>query len=78
MFDLNLGYRIPRKFGPGQVRIFASVFNLFDSFYIQDARNNSRYNAFRGNGTGANSVDDAEVFLGLPRSFNLGLQIELR
>lgn len=78
VFDLNLGYMIPRKFGPGQVRIFANVFNVFDSFYIQDASNNSRYNAFRGNGTGANSVDDAEVFLGLPRSFNLGLQVVLR
>ena len=79
VFDLNLGYTIPRRLGPGQgqVRVFASIFNVFDSFYIQDATNNSRFNAFRGNGTGANRADDAEVFLGLPRSFNLGLQVVL-
>jgi len=75
VFDLNVGYRIPQKFGPSQIRIFASVFNVFDSFYIQDATNNSRFNAFRGNGTGQNRADDAEVFLGLPRSFNLGIQV---
>lgn len=78
VFDLNMGYTIPRRLGPGEIRIFANVFNLFDSFYIQDATNNSRFNAFRGNGTGANRADDAEVFLGLPRSFNLGLQITLQ
>ncbi|MCY4224953.1 MAG: TonB-dependent receptor, partial [Bacteroidetes bacterium] len=75
VIDLNVGYRIPQKFGPSQIRIFASVFNVFDSFYIQDATNNSRFNAFRGNGTGQNRADDAEVFLGLPRSFNLGIQV---
>jgi len=78
VFDINLGYTIPRRLGPGQIRIFANVFNVFNSFYIQDATNNSRFNAFRGNGTGANRADDAEVFLGLPRSFNLGLQVVLR
>ncbi|MDE2646045.1 MAG: TonB-dependent receptor [Bacteroidota bacterium] len=78
VFDINLGYTIPRRFGPGQIRVFANVFNLFDSLYIQDATNNSRFNAFRGNGTGANRADDAEVFLGLPRSFNLGLQVTLQ
>ena len=78
VFDINLGYTIPRRLGPGQIRVFANVFNLFDSLYIQDATNNSRFNAFRGNGTGANRADDAEVFLGLPRSFNLGLQVTLQ
>ncbi|MXX97240.1 MAG: TonB-dependent receptor [Rhodothermaceae bacterium] len=78
VFDINLGYTIPRRFGSGQIRVFANVFNLFDSLYIQDATNNSRFNAFRGNGTGANRADDAEVFLGLPRSFNLGLQVTLQ
>ena len=78
IFDINLGYTIPRRLGPEQLRVFANVFNLFDSFYIQDATNNSRFNAFRGNGTGANRADDAEVFLGLPRSFNLGLQVTLQ
>ncbi len=78
VFDINIGYTIPRQVGISQVRIFANVFNVFDSFYIQDATNNSRFNAFRGNGNGLNRADDAEVFLGLPRSFNLGLQVVLR
>jgi len=78
VFDINFGYTIPRQLGPSQVRIFGNIFNVFDSFYIQDATNNSRFNAFRGNGNGLNRADDAEVFLGLPRSFNLGLQIILR
>ncbi len=77
VFDLNLGYRLPHRIGPGEVRLFASIFNVLDAFYIQDATNNSRFNAFRGNGTGLNRADDAEVFLGLPRSFNLGFQIIL-
>ena len=76
VMDLNLGYNVPRRFGLGQqIRLFANVFNVFDTLYIQDATNNSRFNAFRGNGTGANRADDAEVFLGLPRSFNFGLQV---
>ncbi|MCY4170377.1 MAG: TonB-dependent receptor [Bacteroidetes bacterium] len=78
VFDINVGYTIPLQLGPEQVRVFANIYNVFDSFYIQDATNNSRFNAFRGNGTGLNRADDAEVFLGLPRSFNLGLQIVLR
>lgn len=73
--DINLGYTVPQRFGIGQVRLFGNVFNVFDTLYIQDATNNSRFNAFRGNGTGANRADDAEVFLGLPRSFNFGLQV---
>ena len=75
VFDVNVGYEIPRRLVRSRIRIFASVFNVFDTIYIQDATNNSRFNAFRGNGTGANTADDAEVFLGLPRSFNLGLRV---
>ena len=75
VFDVNVGYDLPRRITRARIRVFASVFNVFDSFYIQDATNNSRYNAFRDNGTGANTADDAEVFLGLPRALNLGLRV---
>ncbi len=81
LFDLNVGYDLPR-FALGasgvDLRITASVFNVLDTFYIQDASNNSRFNAFRGNGTNANTADDAEVFLGLPRTFNVGLRAVFR
>ena len=76
--DINVGYDIPRKLSIARLRLFANMFNVLNQIYIQDATNNSPYNAYRGNGTGTNSADDAEVFLGLPRSFNLGLRATLR
>ena len=81
VFDLNVGYDIPRDMlGASRfdIRIFGNVFNIFDSMYIQDATNNSRFNAYRGNGNNANTADDAEVFLGLPRSFNFGTRITFK
>ncbi len=78
VFDISAGYDIPRRLARTNLRVFANVFNVFDQIFIQDATNNSRFNAYRGNGTGANAADDAEVFLGLPRSFNLGLRATLR
>ena len=60
------------------IRVLANVFNVFDSFYIQDATNNSPFNAYRGNGRDANTADDAEVFLGLPRTFNVGVRVVFR
>ena len=78
VFDFHAGYDVPRRLSRLGLRLFAAVFNVANSFYVQDATNNSRFNAYRGNGTGANSADDAEVFLGLPRTFNLGLQATFR
>ena len=81
VFDLNVGYDVPRHLLPlsqFDLRVFFNVYNLLDAFYIQDATNNSRFNAYRGNGTRANTADDAEVFLGLPRTFNLGLRVIIR
>ena len=80
VFDLNVGYDIPRDMlGTSRfdIRIFGNVFNVFDSFYIQDATNNSRFNAYGGNGVN-NMADDAEVFLGLPRQFNFGTRITFK
>ena len=50
-----------------------NIRNLFDSVYVQDALDNSRYNAipFRVNDHSANA---AEVFLGMPTSYNLGFK----
>ena len=78
VFDFHAGYDVPRKLSRLELRLFAGVFNVANAFYVQDATNNSRFNAYRDNGTGANSADDAEVFLGLPRTFNLGLQATFR
>ena len=51
-----------------------NVRNALDEVYVQDALDNSRYNAypFRVNDHSANA---AEVYLGMPLSYNLGLKI---
>jgi len=51
--------------------VFAHVFNALDAVYIQDAEDNSRFNAFYND----HDADDAEVFFGLPRNFNAGFTI---
>jgi hypothetical protein len=78
VFDISLGYDIPAKYTKRLgVRVFANVFNVFDEIYIQDATDNSRFNAYSGNGVN-HSADDAEVYLGLPRAFNFGTTINFR
>ncbi|MBT4052827.1 MAG: TonB-dependent receptor [Bacteroidetes Order II. Incertae sedis bacterium] len=80
IFDINLGYDIPREMlGASRfdIRVFGNIFNVFDSMYIQDAVDNSRYNAYSANGVN-HGPDDAEVYLGLPRSFNFGTRITFK
>jgi len=72
--DLHASYRlgdlIPVWQG-GDVRLFMNVYNLLDELYISHATDNSQYNDFDGD----HDADDAEVFLGQPRMFNLGFEI---
>jgi len=72
VIDLNLNYRLPIDFNGVTMDVFAHVFNLTDAVYIQDATDNSPYNAY---GDKTHSADDAEVFLGLPRNWNGGVRI---
>ncbi len=74
IFDLNASYDIPFEFRGAKATVVLNIRNLFDEVYIQDATDNSRYNAypFRVNTHTANS---AEVFLGMPTAYNLGLKI---
>ncbi len=75
VFDANINYAIPMK-GRVDVTVFAHVFNIFDTFYIQDAVDNSAYNGFYGyDDRYSHTVNSAEVYLGLPRTFNLGVKI---
>ncbi len=69
--DAHVLYNLPMKFGPVQPQFFLHVFNLFDELYIQDATDNSRFNAWDHD----HDADDAEVFVGLPRYVNAGLQL---
>ena len=71
LFDLHVSYRLPLETKKTEVKLFAHVFNLFDKVYVQDAVDNASYAKFDGN----HSADDAAVFLGLPRSWNAGVEV---
>ncbi len=83
VFDFRVSYRLAEEmasaFG-GNVHLFLHGFNIFDTIYIQDATDNSRFNGYRDEteraaGRLSHLADDAEVFLGYPRNFNFGFQI---
>ena len=88
VFDFHASYRLSQEmsepFG-GNVKLFIHGFNITDAIYIQDATDNSRFNGYfdsvertRGPGEtrlGSHKADDAEVFMGYPRSFNFGFRI---
>ena len=72
--DFHASYALPFDLGGIKMNLFFHVFNILDAEYIQDATDNSRYNAWDKD----HDADDAEVFFGLPRFFNGGLQLELK
>lgn len=74
LFDLHASYRftIANKYN---LEVFGHVFNLLDEIYIQDATDNSSYNGYYGeNDEYSHTVNSAEIFLGLPRTYNVGLE----
>ena len=72
--DLNASYDLPFDFNGINATVVLNVRNLLDEVYVQDATDNSRYNAipFRVNNHKANA---AEVYLGMPTAYNLGLRV---
>ena len=71
--DMHFSYQLPLK-GKFGVEVYAHVFNLLDAMYIQDAVDNSKYNGFYGyDNRFSHTVNSAEVYLGLPRTFNAGV-----
>ena len=74
VFDLHASLRISDLISVwrgGDVRLFANVFNVFDELYISDADDNDYYNGYDGD----HDADDAAVFLGFPRTFNVGFEV---
>ena len=69
--DLHASYKLPFSFGGIKPLINLNIFNLFDKMYIQDALDNSSFNGFDGD----HDADDAEIFFGLQRYFNLGISL---
>ena len=71
VLDIHAYYDLPIEFGSARPTIFVHVFNALDETYIQDATDNSKYNAW----SNVHSASDAEVFFGTPMSFNVGLSV---
>ena len=69
--DLHAYYNLPMQIAGANLQVFAHVFNLADATYIQDATDNSQYNAWDKD----HDADSAEVFFGIPRYFNMGLTV---
>ena len=74
--DLHATYMLPVDFNGINFQLFAHVFNALDEVYVQDATDNSSYNAYSANGVN-HSADDAEVYLSTPRYFNVGVNVLL-
>ncbi len=72
--NLHAYYDLPVKLGSTSIQVYCHMFNALDAIYVQDAADNSQYNAFAGDGKN-HTADDAEVYLGQPRSFNVGLSV---
>ncbi len=71
--DMHFYWALPFNLSGVTFQVFAHVFNLLDTLYIQDATDNSKYNGVYKAKT--HSAQAAEVFFGLPRSFNAGVSI---
>ena len=71
LIDFHAAYDLPFGFSGMKLKLFAHVFNALDAEFIQDALDNSEYNSWDKD----HDADDAEVFMGLPRTFNIGLSL---
>jgi len=71
LVDLNMEYRLPLHVSKLDFSVQASVYNLFNLRYISDAVDNSAYYGYDHD----HSADDAEVFMGAPRFFNIGINV---
>ena len=69
--DLHFAYELPEVAGL-DLTLTGHLFNALDDVYVQDAVDNSKYNGY---GDKLHFAHNAEVFLGTPRHFNLGLTV---
>jgi len=76
LFEFHFAYGIPGQVLGLDLTLFAHVFNLANLLYVQDAVDNSQYNAWSVDGKN-HKADDAEIYPGMPTSFNLGFSAAL-
>jgi iron complex outermembrane receptor protein len=78
VLDLHATYDLPFDWKGVKLTLFAHVFNILDTEFIQDAVDNSAYNSWINPDTeqrNSHQADAAEVYFGLRRTFNSGLMI---
>lgn len=78
LMDIDAGFDIPIK-AKYKVQIFVHVFNVLDELYVSDATDNSQYNAYKIKNDNGDQINNhsgatAEVFMGIPRTFNAGFR----
>ena len=73
VFDAHFQYQLPLNLNNFKLSLYAHVFNVFNEIYVQDATDNSAYNGI--NSAPSHSAQRAEVFLGLPRTVNVGVSL---
>jgi len=71
LLELHFAYALPSQVLGLDVTLFAHVFNLTNELYVQDAVDNSEFNAWSVDGKN-HKADDAEIYPGMPASFNVG------
>lgn len=74
VYDLHVNYTLPLEFRKFDISVFAHIFNLLDKTYVSDATDNSSYEGVPG--APSHSAQRAEVFLGLPVTYNAGVKIK--
>jgi mRNA-degrading endonuclease HigB of HigAB toxin-antitoxin module len=71
LFEFHFAYALPSQVLGLDVTLFAHVFNLVNELYVQDATDNSDFNAWSVDGKN-HKADDAEIYPGMPTAFNFG------
>lgn len=74
IYDLHVNYNLPLDFRKFDVSVFGHIFNLTDETYVSDATDNSSFEAISS--APSHSAQRAEVFLGLPLSYNVGVKVK--
>ncbi len=73
VIDFHASYNLPVSVKGADIQLFVHAFNILDELYIQDAKDNSPYNAWDRD----HDADDAEVYFGLPRRINAGISVHI-
>ncbi len=75
--DFHFTYDLPFNLQGVNFQLFGHIFNLLDELYISDAVDNSQFSSYKVDGKifDSHGASAAEVYMGLPRTFNLGISV---